>query len=88
MTEFEQQVAEAMCNSSLVRGDSYLDVQACDECIRVAPRVAAAIEAAAAQTTVNIGLALGPGEIAQALERTPPARQWHEAALATLRSET
>ena len=50
MTKFEQRVAEALCvahGNVLVYGDSMQDIQACARCQALAPRVAAAIGAAA-----------------------------------------
>lgn len=46
---------------------------------------ARASEAAAAQTAVNIGIAVGPDVVAEALEKHPPMVTWKRAALNAMR---
>jgi hypothetical protein len=91
MTEFERQVAEAMCaghGSMLVRGSSVADVQACAECQKRAPRVAAAIMAA---TESAISAFYGAWEGSRAIPMRPLTDGLNAArpvALAALRGET
>lgn len=88
MTEFEQQVAEAMCRSNLVYGSSVSDPQACQQCHDLAPKVAAAIELVAREYAETVEGEFGVGRVPDGEDYKKVLAQMRQKALTVLRGAT